>query len=100
MKNLNKKLFNAAQKGDTERVKFLVKHGAEVNAKCENGMTALHIAAKNNHKETAVALINLNADIFIRDNSNKTPFQKASFFKRTFWAMYEAVNAKDCQRSS
>lgn len=83
-----------------ERVKFLVKHGANVNAKCKDGMTALHIVAKNNHKETALALIDLNADVFIRDNNNKTPFQRASFFKRTFWAMFKAVNEKDCQRGS
>ena len=59
-----------------ERVKFLVKHGANVNAKCKDGMTALHIAAKNNHKETALALIDLNADVFIRDNNNTPPFKE------------------------
>ena len=34
-------------------VKYLIKHGANINAKNKNGDTALSIAEKNGHTEVA-----------------------------------------------
>ncbi len=53
----------AAQYGNLEVVNLLLKFGAYVNVKEENGMTALMSAAQNGHKEIASLLINNNADL-------------------------------------
>ena len=92
MDDLNKKLYDAAERGETEKVRFLVKHGADVNAPCFRGKTPLHAAAKNNHTETALVLINeARARIDLRDDDNKTPMQYPSLLSHTFWAMFRAV---------
>ena len=90
-------LHCAAASGKTETIKFLVKHGAKINQKNFDGETPLHLAAQNNQKEAAVTLIQLNADVDIRDDDNKTAIQKASIFKKTFWAMFKAIENSNCQ---
>ena len=44
-------LFEAASKGDTEKVQALLAKGADVNAKRDDGVTALMEAKKKGHKE-------------------------------------------------
>ena len=45
MKDLDKALYKAALEGKVETIEVLLKEGANVNAKCENGRTALHVPA-------------------------------------------------------
>lgn len=48
---------DAAMKGDTERVRFLLRAGADVNAPQGDGMTALHWAARNGDLATLQVLL-------------------------------------------
>ena len=41
----NKQLLEAAASGDINRTKYLITHGADVNATDKYGITALHYAA-------------------------------------------------------
>merc|ERR1711971_853828 len=47
----------AAERGQTKRVKYLVSHGADVEARDESGWTSLMKAAKNGHLSTTKYLI-------------------------------------------
>lgn len=44
-------LMLAASKGKADVVKYLIRIGADVTLKGEDGMTALHMAAKSGHLE-------------------------------------------------
>jgi len=58
-------------------IKSLLQHGAPVSAKDSNGMTPLHIAAKNNNIVGAKMLIEAGSKIMPRDNKGKTPLDYA-----------------------
>ena len=47
--NINSDLLTAAMQGDTNQVKALLDKGANVNAKDEDGLTALMYAKEINH---------------------------------------------------
>ena len=55
----------------------LLKAGAHVSSRGYNGMTPLHIAAKNNDTYMANVLIKAGAKIMDRDDSGKTPLDYA-----------------------
>ena len=46
----------AALDGETEATEFLLKHGIDINAKTNDGNTALMLAVKYGHAETAALL--------------------------------------------
>jgi len=58
---VNEDLMKAAFRGDLPEVKRLVAKGAEVNAKANNGETALIAALKNGHPEVRELLIKAEA---------------------------------------
>ncbi|MEM7176041.1 MAG: ankyrin repeat domain-containing protein, partial [Chlamydiota bacterium] len=70
-------LHYAAFYNSKEVAKILLQHGADVNAKNEDGETPLHYAAFYNNKEVADLLINAGADKNIKDNDNQTPLDLA-----------------------
>ena len=66
-------LFNAAQCGSQEIVRFLLRQGIDSNIVTEENRNALHFAAENNHTEVIEALLKHGCDIEQRDASGRTP---------------------------
>jgi len=61
-------LINAAENGDVAKVKVLLAKGADVNAKANNGATALIMASQNGHLEVVKALLAKGADVNAKAN--------------------------------
>ncbi len=62
----NMDLMKAASEGDAARVTALLDGGADVNARDENGMTALMHAVKGTHSDAIRVLIERGADVNAR----------------------------------
>lgn len=73
----DKRLQNAAREGKFDDVKLLLDHGAHVNAKDENGYTALTHAAAIGSAEIAKVLIDHGADVNEIDNDDATVLMHA-----------------------
>ena len=68
----------AAQKDHPEVIKALINSGADVNAREENGWTALMIAVQEDHPEVIKALIDGGADINARKENGWTALMIAA----------------------
>ncbi|OGT37612.1 MAG: hypothetical protein A3F12_01375 [Gammaproteobacteria bacterium RIFCSPHIGHO2_12_FULL_38_14] len=66
-------LFIAAQRGQVDKVKELIAHGAQVNEKNDNGSTPLYVAAQNGHLAVALELIAHGAMVDVKTNDGATP---------------------------
>jgi ankyrin repeat protein len=64
--------FNGTLIFDPLMVPFLVKNGAQVNAKCSLGVAALHIAAGSANAPVLRQLLDRGADVNIVDDNNRT----------------------------
>lgn len=73
----DRKLLDAAMRGDAVSVEDCLNRGANVNAQNVNGATALYLAAVQNNLELAQLLLNLDADITIPNRGGKTPAEVA-----------------------
>ncbi len=76
-----KSLIEAVEKGDIEQLKLLISEGADVNnVKDPNGLTLLHLAAKQGHADITALLINKRAVVNARDEHtySKTPLHWAA----------------------
>ncbi|MCP5106099.1 MAG: hypothetical protein GY950_22125, partial [bacterium] len=74
-------IHDAAQKGDTVKVKNLLKKNPELlNSKDANGMTPLHFALFTGKKELVDFLIAGGAKVNAADNQGITPLMIAAFF--------------------
>lgn len=60
------KLIASAGQGDLDGLKLLLLHGADINAKTECGLTALHAAQISGRKEAAKLLVDQGADASIK----------------------------------
>jgi serine/threonine-protein phosphatase 6 regulatory ankyrin repeat subunit A/serine/threonine-protein phosphatase 6 regulatory ankyrin repeat subunit B len=61
-----------------ELVKYLVEHGADVNAKDEKNKTALHYATERGSLEFVKCLVEHGADVNAKDEKNKTALHYAT----------------------
>ena len=74
-------IFEAAQYGTDEDVKFFLRSGMEVNVRdaTEEGWTPLHYAAAYNENDAAVKLLVSNgADVNAKNNGDTTPLHSAA----------------------
>ena len=67
-------LLDAAQAGNLDGVRSAIGKGADLDARTEQGRTALLLAIRANHVEVASALIAAGADVNAKDANRDTPF--------------------------
>jgi len=79
---LNKQLLKAAGDGQKEMVKALLEAGAEVNARDNDGWTALHVAAGRGRTEVVKALLEAGADVNATDGGGWTARHWAAGYGR------------------
>ena len=77
-RELDTKLILAANKGLTTIVKYLIKAGADINAKDGNGYNVLHRASINKHEQIVKILLDAGADVNIKTTDGWTPLHLAS----------------------
>ena len=76
--SLNRRFLDAAQKGNAEVVKTLIKAGANVDWTNSNGESALHYAAHNGHDKVVDSLIKAKADVNLIDKNRKSALMIAT----------------------
>ena len=67
----------------TEIVKMLFEKGADVNAKENDGNTALHWASVLEYAEIVKMLLAMGADVNVKNNKGNTALTQAIFFGHT-----------------
>ena len=73
-----KKLFSAAEEGDVNMIKALIKKGVDVNATDEDGWSPLHMAAAKDHSEVIKVLLSHGADVNAKNKWGRTPLHMAA----------------------
>lgn len=76
--SIQRELIKAIFLGNLQMVEQLIEQGADINAKADNGWTALHYAAKRGYVEVVKYLIEQGADINAKNNAGETPLYEAS----------------------
>src|SRR5690242_13841825 len=72
--SVEERFLHAARSGDLEKLKILLKSNpALVDSKDVGGATALHIAARERHKNVAALLLANKARVDARANDSGTP---------------------------
>ncbi|CAL9055041.1 uncharacterized protein LOC135676275 [Musa acuminata AAA Group] len=75
-------LHMAAKNGCSESARMLLRHGASLEAKANNGMTPLHLAVwhalRAEDSITVSTLLEYNADCSVKDNEGMTPLNHLS----------------------
>ncbi len=66
-----KSLHEATADGDLEQIKLLLAKGSGIDTRSEKGMTPLHLAAREGHKDTVEFLITRGADINVHGGGAK-----------------------------
>lgn len=81
MSELEKRLIDAAAKGNLLKVRWLLNKGVGVNARANHpvsqNITALIVAAFNGHKRTVALLMKRGADLNAQDTDGDTPLTSA-----------------------
>ncbi len=77
------KLLLAAENGEIAKAKKLISSGVDVNAKNDDGWTALHWASRNGHTEIVKLLIKAWASVNTKNNYGLTALMLASMYGHT-----------------
>ncbi|VVC27448.1 Adenine nucleotide alpha hydrolase-like domains,Ankyrin repeat-containing domain,Ankyrin repeat [Cinara cedri] len=85
-------LHFAAEEARIEDVEYLVKNGADLHAKDENGRTPLHYAVKESHTEIILFLIEKGVDVHAKDKNGYTPLHWAA--RKGYAEVVETLIAK------
>lgn len=80
---LNEQLIEAAKNGNLEAVQSLAAVGADVNAKCNEGITALMEAVSFGHMSIVKYLVSCKADVDAADHRGNTALMYAALNMRT-----------------
>jgi ankyrin repeat protein len=70
-------LHVAAEAGGTEVARLLLKKGADVNARDEEGRTPLRVACERHHADVVKLLVHAGADVDAKDDVGQTPLCQA-----------------------
>jgi uncharacterized protein len=76
--NLNEKLLQATQSGDTEAVLKLLQQSADINARDAQGRTPVMLATYQHNTDMVRALLQAGAGVNIRDNNKENPLLHAA----------------------
>lgn len=76
--NSTTSLHEATESGDIERVKQLLKNGADVTATNNYGQSVLRVAKEFGFIDIGLLLLENNAEINLRDDAGRTPLHMAS----------------------
>ncbi|NQD74279.1 ankyrin repeat domain-containing protein [Pseudomonas sp. CM27] len=71
---MDNRLHNAARINDVRTLQQLLKQGARLDSRDEQGRTALMVATQDNQIAAAQALIEAGADVNAKDNINDSPY--------------------------
>jgi uncharacterized protein len=71
---MNELIFEAAEKGNIEKINNLIQQGVDINSQDDQGRTAIMIATYANDVKSVKRLIELGADIHIQDDMENNPF--------------------------
>ena len=71
---MEKELFQAADRGEIDKIRSILKDGVNINVQDANGRTSIMIATYNNDVKTAKFLIDAGADVNIQDDMKNNPF--------------------------
>lgn len=86
-KELNDKLLTAADDGDYMTVCEAIEVGADVNAKCSMGWTALICASRRNEYRDSPLIVKIllenGADVNLQDRDGKTPLMSVNYWGST-----------------
>ena len=100
---LNEQLFNViasckdSDEAKLKKIKYLVYLGADVNAKDEDGRTALMLALKNGQLDAVKYLIKQGANLEAKDKDGKTALMKAAASGKLDVVKYLAENGADLE---
>jgi len=76
----NHSVAEMAASGNTEKIRELIKAGADVNEKNSNGLSALMIAARTGNIDMIKVLIDAKADVNAKSNDGFTALMEASSY--------------------
>ncbi|XP_064634239.1 ankyrin-3-like [Lineus longissimus] len=78
MSDINLTLRSLSEKGDADGVKRSLEVGADVNSTTKHGMTALHFASIQGHREIAAILLRSKANPNLQNQNGQTPLELAA----------------------
>merc|ERR1712178_317855 len=71
-------LMRAAHDDNAQKIKELVRDGADLDAQDKYGWTALRFAVRKNRQDAAQTLVDLGADVNRASRSGRTPLMSAA----------------------